>query len=293
MRNKRQGKFILIGLLTVLTICLSGIMAYGAEPTPVSLKLDGKMIQLDVAPEIVGSRTLVPARAVFEGAGGKVTWVQEKPSDIKIEHNGKVVNLVIGSKTALVDGVKKTMEVPAQLFPGNRTLIPVRFVAEVLGFGVDWDNGARTVILTSPGIAPPETKPTPPAVALNNMTNLSMQWNGNYHRVTIKGDGDLSNYTPDQLSNPARFFVDLKGFVVKANPDTVTYNDETSVIKTIRASQFDAETTRVVVDLKEMQTPKVSFSADKREMYLDFEKMPFDPMADGKLVVMLDPGHGK
>lgn len=292
MVNKRGNRIILMGIMMALTICLSGIISYGAEANPVRLQLDGKLIELDVAPVIVESRTLVPARAVFEALGGKVTWVKERPSDIKVEYSGKVVDLVIGSKTAMVDGVQKTLDVPAQLFPGDRTLIPVRFVTEEFGFGVDWDNDTRTVIITSPGTQPPVTGTTPPAVTLHNITGFSMQWNGNYHRVTIKADGDLSGYVQNQLDNPSRFFVDFKGFAMKVSTDTVNYNDETSVVKTVRGSQFDGDTIRIVMDLKEMKIPQISISANKQEMYLDFAKMPFEPMADGKLVVMLDPGHG-
>ena len=58
--------------------------------------------------------------------------------------------LVIGSKEMIkpVDGVdqKVFMDI-APFIEGNRTMLPIRFVAEALGFNVQWDNENRTVIL--------------------------------------------------------------------------------------------------------------------------------------------------
>ena len=58
--------------------------------------------------------------------------------------------LVIGSKEMIksVDGVdKKVFMDIAPFIEGDRTMLPIRFVAEALGFNVQWDNENRTVIL--------------------------------------------------------------------------------------------------------------------------------------------------
>ena len=44
-----------------------------------------------------------------------------------------------------------TMDV-APVIKGNRTMLPIRFVAEALGFSVTWDKGSRTVILSDKDI---------------------------------------------------------------------------------------------------------------------------------------------
>ena len=59
--------------------------------------------------------------------------------------------LVIGSKEMIkaVDGVEqKVMMDIAPFIDSNRTMLPIRFVAEALGFKVEWDDPSRTVILT-------------------------------------------------------------------------------------------------------------------------------------------------
>lgn len=59
--------------------------------------------------------------------------------------------LVIGSKTLKVivnDVEREVMMDVAPFIANNRTMLPIRFVAEALGFKVDWDHESRTVILT-------------------------------------------------------------------------------------------------------------------------------------------------
>ena len=59
--------------------------------------------------------------------------------------------LVIGSKTLKVivnDVEREVMMDVAPFIANNRTMLPIRFVAEALGFKVEWDHATRTVILT-------------------------------------------------------------------------------------------------------------------------------------------------
>lgn len=58
--------------------------------------------------------------------------------------------LVIGSKKLVVtvNGVQKEALMDVEPFiSNNRTMLPIRFVAEALGFEVDWDKANRTVVL--------------------------------------------------------------------------------------------------------------------------------------------------
>ena len=62
--------------------------------------------------------------------------------------------LVIGSKEMIksVDGIEqKVMMDIAPFIENNRTMLPIRYVAEALGFKVEWDHATRTVTLTDKG----------------------------------------------------------------------------------------------------------------------------------------------
>ena len=72
----------------------------------------------------------------------------ETKTPVEIKMDSK---LVIGSKTLVVtvDGVQKEVKMDVEPFiSNNRTMLPIRFVAEALGFKVEWDDPTRTVILT-------------------------------------------------------------------------------------------------------------------------------------------------
>ncbi|MFR7349840.1 stalk domain-containing protein, partial [Peptoniphilus sp.] len=90
-----------------------------------------------------------PFWSIYFGSGTATT-------NKTIEPQKKIVmklqtKLVIGSKEMIksVDGVEqKVMMDIAPFIESNRTMLPIRFVAEALGFKVEWDDPSRTVILT-------------------------------------------------------------------------------------------------------------------------------------------------
>lgn len=106
----------------------------------------GKEVAFDVRPVIQDGRTLVPVRALTEALGAQVSWDQETWT-ATIRAGGKELALTINSKTALVNGVPHTLDVPAALIDG-RTVLPLRFVAEALGLTVGWEHETQTIVIT-------------------------------------------------------------------------------------------------------------------------------------------------
>ena len=117
-----------------------------AAEEAIKITIDGKILKTDVSPIIIEGRTLVPFRAIFEAFGCKVAW-DEPSRTVTAEQGDESVSLVINDREAVVFGKIKAMEVPPMITDG-RTLVPVRFVAESLGAKVDWDEEARTVVIT-------------------------------------------------------------------------------------------------------------------------------------------------
>lgn len=81
---------------------------------------------------------------------GSESTSSSKPESgaVSVKLNSK---LVIGSKTLklTVNGVEREVQMDVSPYiENNRTMLPIRFMAETLGFKVDWDQGTRTVILT-------------------------------------------------------------------------------------------------------------------------------------------------
>lgn len=114
----------------------------------VKIRIDGIDLQFDPAPYIAPpGRTMVPMRGLFETLGAEVAWHAE--TQTILAHRGdREIQLQIGSKEAIVDGVARPMDV-APVLMQERTYVPLRFVAEALNASVSWDPRAHKASITS------------------------------------------------------------------------------------------------------------------------------------------------
>lgn len=102
-------------------------------------------VSFDTPPVVEGGRTLVPLRTILDLTGAEMDWnngtqtVTAKKGDITIA-------LTIGSKTAFVNNKPVTLDAPAKITDG-RTLVPLRFVSEQLGYKVNYDAAASKVTI--------------------------------------------------------------------------------------------------------------------------------------------------
>ncbi len=144
----RKRFFIFLFLVSfALSSCLP--LSAWAKSFPVSfgksisLTVNDTLIPLDQPPIIENGRTLLPIRACMESLGGDVSWDEENQTVTTLLGNRRV-DLIIDDRTAYVDFVQATLDVPARIING-RTLVPVRFVCESFGLSVLWDEASRTV----------------------------------------------------------------------------------------------------------------------------------------------------
>ncbi|WP_374713151.1 stalk domain-containing protein [Symbiobacterium terraclitae] len=131
----------------VLYLDRADLTVYENRGTPEEKSEVRWLDQPAVAPE---GHTLIPARAVFEAFGATVTWLEET-RQVLVETPDKRVLLTLGSNMALVSTKRPNpvaeylpMKAPAQLL-NNRTVIPLRFVAESLGYEVEWSDPDRRI----------------------------------------------------------------------------------------------------------------------------------------------------
>lgn len=114
----------------------------------VSVVIDGSYVVFaDQKPVIKNDRTLIPLRAIFEALGADVDWNDETKTVTSAKGDIKI-SLAIGSDQLYVNGEAKTIDVPAQII-NDRTMIPLRAVAESFGCKVDWVGETKTVIITN------------------------------------------------------------------------------------------------------------------------------------------------
>jgi len=119
---------------------------YADEPVRVSI--DGEIITFEgQQPVIVGGRTLVPVRGVFEHLGFDVDWNPEA-RQATLENDDFVVVLTIDNDVFTTNSEELRLDVPSQIIGGS-TMIPFRAVFESVGYYVEWDAASRTVVISS------------------------------------------------------------------------------------------------------------------------------------------------
>lgn len=112
-----------------------------------NITYNGEKINSDVPPYVKEGRTLAPIRAILEALGMIVSWDGTTQTATAIKGD-ITISVTINSNIAIVNGVQKNLDVPAEITNG-RTFVPVRFFAEALNMNVDWDGYTKTVIIES------------------------------------------------------------------------------------------------------------------------------------------------
>lgn len=111
-----------------------------------SLLVDNTPIFSDVEPYIDrNNRAMVPYRVIGQAIGAKVQWNGQQ-SSVTLQRGANTVVLRIGEKTVHLNGEAIAMDT-VPVIQGNRTMVPVRFVGELLDAFVHWDQPSATVIV--------------------------------------------------------------------------------------------------------------------------------------------------
>ncbi|MCL2838053.1 MAG: copper amine oxidase N-terminal domain-containing protein [Oscillospiraceae bacterium] len=185
----KMKKILCVILAIALLPVFGGVFAVqsdGESVDRISVILDGERLEFDVEPIIIDNRTLVPFRAIFEALGFEVEWVESEAQIaeinimLSISDNAEVfdwvfdrpavgagndfgmIGLQIGSSAMLIGSDFAyspyynfrwiTLDVPPQIVD-NRTLVPLRAIAEATGADVEWDADTQTVTITTNYVA--------------------------------------------------------------------------------------------------------------------------------------------
>ena len=130
------------------------IMTIGAN----TVKVGDKTKTIDAAPEVKSNRTFVPLRALVESFQGS-TIKYTKDKKIVIASDGTDIELSPNSVNYKVNNAIRAMDVKPYITTNTRTMVPVRFIAEALGYTVTFEkiDGRQAVVFEK------EVKSTPNA----------------------------------------------------------------------------------------------------------------------------------
>jgi hypothetical protein len=115
--------------------------------TPTAL-VNGQSVSLQTAPIIRSGVTLVPLRFVAETFGISPVW-EGVFQIIDLPLGTRTVRLQIGQRFAAVDGKRVALEA-APVILGGVTMVPLRFIADMLGADTQWEAATRTIIIVYP-----------------------------------------------------------------------------------------------------------------------------------------------
>ena len=130
-------------MLLTATIPASAVNTHEA---PIKVTVDGTAVDFpDQTPIIQNDRTLVPIRFIAESLGYDVEW--DSIENAAVIDDGRV-KLWIGTNKAELDGELVTLDTSSVLV-NDRTMVPLRAVAETLDCTVDWFAKTKTAQITS------------------------------------------------------------------------------------------------------------------------------------------------
>ena len=264
--------------------------AYSAEE--VVINVNGERINgLDVPPVIINSRTLVPARAIFEAMGAEVNWNADT-QEVYIVKDTDLVVLKINSDTGHTNGLDFKMDIPAKII-NDRTMIPVRAASEALGCTVGWNDAKRLISINEAGYTAPQeetpiipstpTKPTTSSTdtpTSTNPTGDAIQLTGvtvpsttsEQQIFTVKASGVIEKYNCFLL-DANRIVVDVYNADMGIANTNIT-STNSGVVKSIRSAQNQTEPikiARVVLDLSANVNYSAALSSDKKSISVTFD----------------------
>lgn len=277
-------KILSIVLAVCMMFSLCAVPAMAEESAPISqvqtkdiitITVNGNWVDCSTygqLPVIVEGRTLVPLRAVFEALGATVAW-DDATKTVTSVKGDITVALTVGTNQITVNDEAKTIDVPAQIM-NDRTMVPVRAVAEAFGCDVQWDNNTRTVVITSTVVEAPVTEETPEAVvkkaydamlALDFETSMSCYKNPDAELGEFAGAGSVSDIvnmaaggeelSETQVKLVEKFTKDImglisyeiKGSVINGNTAEVTVATTTPNFESIDLEAYLTEEAITVV----------------------------------------------
>ncbi|MFJ8514691.1 stalk domain-containing protein [Lysinibacillus xylanilyticus] len=236
----------------------------------VSININGETLKVSDPIVNKSDYLFLPMRALYEAVGASVDWKKETLTASAIR-NGKLVDLTIGSKTALVDGQKVPMVVAPFMYK-DRTYMPLRFVSENFGGNVNWNPTTQTVDISLTDETPGKPQGDPYILHINN-NRIVME-----DPIIVKQSRSYipANYIYDNLEDSSgtllpdnSFELQIAGmsFVFKENSNQVLINDE---VVTMEAKPF-MQNGKMYVPVSFIVNAlggNLRYIEDKRELYL-------------------------
>lgn len=140
-------KLVMLIIVSMAVIGLECGSVFGEEYQSVRLLINGNEVSTDQPAVIYNSRTVVPVRVILEYFDCQVDWIADTKT-VAISQDNVNLYMTVGSNTVTAamgnESVSVEIDTPPVIING-RTMVPVAFISETLGFKADWDGETKTV----------------------------------------------------------------------------------------------------------------------------------------------------
>lgn len=224
---------------------------------PITIKINGNIVTSDVPPVIINDRTMVPVRVISESLGALVDW-DNNANTVYISYEGNLIELPVGKSQAMVNGNGIKLDTSAMIV-NDRTMVPLRFVAEALSLQVDWDQETYTVMI----------KQSKPQTLYSTIKDVQFYGTDNGYQVSIVADGPISQ-SSFLMQNPDRLVIDVPDSVMGLPNGVIPVG--AGALKQIRVSQFKENPyiSRIVIDMETVHEYKITQSEDNKVINILF-----------------------
>ncbi len=271
-----------------------------------NLKLDGEPLECEVPPIVFNDYSVVPARDVFEKLGAEVVWNGQREQVI-INYKTTKIILYINNKMAYKNGRADLMPIAPKIING-KTMIPVRYVSESIGFDVNFDSKTDTISIQTGKTQ--SVTPTPTPTPTPNLTVTLQSYKCSVAEKGVSVAFTLSQkdvkYSAFALSAPDRIVVDLTNTKMGASIRNQELDSE--LVTAVRIGQ-QTEALRIVFDLPQAQKYKVNLSGKTLTVTIGEGAEIVDPsptppattepeeelppiIIEPSRSITIDPGHG-
>ena len=145
----------LVSLVLALVLVLSAITAFAGN-TEIIINGEKATIAEGMGSIVEkNNRTFVPIRFLLEYFGFQVNWENDSQSVMGRNEAGESFFMQVGNERLFyfdANGNKKDLApmdvTPFLNYQEGRTYVPLRFIAEAMGYTVGWDGATETVTLT-------------------------------------------------------------------------------------------------------------------------------------------------
>lgn len=225
-----------------------------------TLKVDGTTLSCEVPPVVFNDYSVVPARDVFEHLGATVTW-NDSSKQVTVNYGKTKILMTINQTAVFKNGQKQNMPIAPKIING-KTMIPVRYVSEALGFGVHFDGTTDTISITTKNAA------GYPLGSESVLKSCKSTAGNNQFKIVFGLSSKPADYSVFMLHDPDRLVVDL----INTTRDIKvadTQHDSALVTK-IRYGQHE-DKLRVVLDLTGAHKYSASLSGTQLTVVIGLE----------------------